>query len=87
MIIVGWMFFTTAGFLMQLYGLLLLFKSFIRTIFSYVQTLPVIGPIVRNSPIVHKIVDYIADGNVHGKAGGKGKGKPVQGGEEDAYQV
>ena len=70
-IIIGWYLFTTMGFCLQLYGLLLLFRDFIRVIFSYMQTLPVIGPVVRNSPFVHTIVDTIA-GN---KSGSKGASK------------
>ena len=36
LIIIGWFLFTTVGFGMQIYGLLMLFRSFIRTIFSYI---------------------------------------------------
>ena len=43
-----------------MYGLFLLFRDFTRVIFSYSQTLPVIGPIIRNSPFAHTIVDTIA---------------------------
>ena len=35
LIIMGWWMFTTLGFLAQCYGLYLLFKDFIRVIFSY----------------------------------------------------
>lgn len=66
MIIIGWFMFTLVGFVMQLYGLFLLFRSFLRTIFSYMQTLPVLGPCIRNSPFIHKMVDFLADG---GKSG------------------
>jgi len=44
-----------------MYGIFLLFRSFIKTIFGYLQTLPVIGPILRNSPFIHKLVDAIAE--------------------------
>ena len=60
MIIIGWFLFTTLGFLMQCYGLFLLFRDFIRVIFSYVQTLPVIGPVLRNSPLAHTVVDTMS---------------------------
>jgi hypothetical protein len=53
MIIVGFPFFTTIGFLLQIYGGFLLFRyelrcdfiyrSFMKTIFGYMQTMPVIG--------------------------------------------
>ena len=33
--IVGWKFFTLAGFLMQIYGIFLLFRSFLKTAFAY----------------------------------------------------
>ena len=67
MIIVGWFMFTTVGFLIQMYGLFLLFRQFMKTIFSFMQTLPVIGSFLRNSPFLHDVVDYIADsGNKNG---------------------
>jgi len=68
MIVIGWFMFTTLGFLMQCYGLFLLFRDFIRVIFSYVQTLPVIGPAMRNSPFAHTVVDTIA-GSAKGQTG------------------
>ena len=49
MICLGWFMFTFLGFSCQMYGIFLLFRDFIRTIFSFAQTLPVIGPIIRNS--------------------------------------
>ena len=65
MIIVGWFLFTTIGFLMQMYGLFLLFRQFMKTIFSFMQTMPVIGPFLRNSPRMHDLVDWIS-GNSKG---------------------
>ena len=65
MIVIGWFLFTTLGFLLQCYGLFLLFRDFIRVIFSYVQTLPVVGPVLRNSPFAHTVVDRMA-GNAKG---------------------
>ena len=35
LIIIGWFLFTTLGFLIQMYGLFLLFRDFTRVIFSY----------------------------------------------------
>ena len=61
MIIVGWKFFTIIGFSLQMYGILLLFHGFLKTIFAYVQTLPVVGPMFRDSPWVHKIVNTISN--------------------------
>ena len=53
LIIVGWRFFTLFGFCLQLYGIFMLFRSFIKTLFAYCQTLPVIGPFLRDSPTIH----------------------------------
>ena len=71
-IIVGWFMFTTLGFLLQMYGLFLLFRDFVRVIFSYMQTLPVVGPVIRNSPFAHTIVDSIA-GNADQKGSSQSK--------------
>ena len=60
LIVIGWFLFTTLGFLLQMYGLFLLFRDFVRVLFSYAQTLPVIGPAIRNSPFAHTVVDAIA---------------------------
>lgn len=68
MIIIGWFLFTTLGFMMQCYGLFLLFRDFTRVIFSYMQTLPVVGPVLRNSPFAHTVVDSIA-GSTKGQGG------------------
>jgi len=53
---------TVIGTGAQLYGLFLLFRTFIRTIFSWLQTMPVIGPIIRHSTFIQKIVDAISGG-------------------------
>ena len=66
MIILGWRFMTTLGFLMQMYGIFLLFKSFIKTIFAYLQTLPVIGPVLRDTPAIHSIVNSISSQSTSG---------------------
>ena len=42
-----------------MYGLFLLFRDFARVIFSYLQTLPVVGPVLRNSPLAHTVVDVM----------------------------
>ena len=68
MIIMGWYMFTVLGFMIQLYGMFLLFRSFIKTIFTYCQTLPVIGPFLRTSPFIHKAVDKLSDGEDKKKA-------------------
>jgi hypothetical protein len=79
LIIIGFYFFTTIGFGLQMYGLYILFRSFIRTIFSYMQTLPVIGPCIRNSPFIHSLVDFMADG------GKKNSGQSYFGGSSGDY--
>jgi hypothetical protein len=66
MIVIGWFLFTTAGFVLQMYGLFLLFRQFLSTIFSFVQTLPVIGPILRNSPKMHDLVGYLSGSSQSG---------------------
>ena len=48
MIVVGWFGFVFLGFMMQLYGLYLLFRDFIRTIFKTLENMPGIGPILRS---------------------------------------
>ena len=59
-IIIGWYMFTLLGFLSQIYGLFLLFKSFLSTIFSFCSQLPVIGPILRSSPGLEKAVNRLS---------------------------
>ena len=61
LIIIGWYMFTCLGYLCQVYGIFLLFRSFIATIFAYSQTLPIIGPFLRTSPIIHKAVNALAE--------------------------
>lgn len=70
MIVIGWFFFTTIGFGLQMYGLFLLFRQFMSTVFSFMQTLPIIGPMLRNSPRLHDLVDSIS-----GKSGTRGSSK------------
>ena len=60
LIVIGWFLFTTLGFVLQMYGMFLLFRDFARVLFSYAQTLPVVGPIIRNSPFAHSVIDTIA---------------------------
>ena len=67
LITIGWFMFTTVGFVMQVYGLFLLFKQFISTIFSFMQTLPVIGPCLRNTPVLHYYVNKLSE-NSTGRA-------------------
>ena len=57
-IILGYPFFTLIGFTCQVWGMFLMFRSFLKTIFSYLQTLPVIGPILRDTPIIHSAVNW-----------------------------
>ena len=60
MIVIGWFGFTFFGFLLQLYGLFLLFRDFIKTIFKTLENMPVIGPVLRSQPWLSDAVDYIA---------------------------
>jgi hypothetical protein len=65
LIVTGWYLFTFLGFLAQLYGIFLLFRSFIGTILVYAQSLPFIGGFLRSSDAVHKAVKIIE--NTDGK--------------------
>ena len=70
-ILIGWPFFTLIGFVLQIWGMFWMFRSFIKTIFSYMQTLPVIGPFIRDSVLINSAVNWIASGKSKGsKSGG-----------------
>ena len=60
LIVIGWFGFTFAGFMLQIYGLFLLFRDFIKTLFKYMESTPVIGPAIRKMPWLSDAVDYIA---------------------------
>ena len=60
LIVIGWFGFTCAGFLLQLYGLFLLFRDFIKTIFTHMKKMPCVGPVIRSMPWLNDAVDYIA---------------------------
>ena len=75
LICIGKFLFTLFGFCAQVWGILLLFRDFFRTIFNFLQTLPVIGPFLRNSSTAHSIVDTLAGNKEKGKAG-KASSKP-----------
>lgn len=47
-IIVGWYLFTLMGFILQMYGIFLLFRSFLGTILIYGQSLPVVGGLLKS---------------------------------------
>ena len=53
LILIGWFMLTTIGFLLQMYGLIMLFGSFMPTVLSYAETMPHVGPIIRNQPWLH----------------------------------
>ena len=72
MIVIGWFGFVFLGFTMQLYGLYLLFRDFIKTIYKTLETMPVIGPALRSMPWVGDAVDYIAT-DAKGAKGGNAK--------------
>ena len=71
LIVMGWFLFTTVGFVLQIYGLFLLFRQFLMTIFSFLKTLPVIGPILSSSPMIHNLVERIAGNSSNSSAGKK----------------
>ena len=60
LIILGWPFFTITGFTSQLYGIFLLFQSFLGTILVYAQGLPVIGGFLRSqSDALNRVVKVL----------------------------
>ena len=60
-IIAGWYMFTFLGFLSQLYGIFLLFRSFLGTILIYGQGLPVVGGLFRSqSETIQKAVNKLS---------------------------
>jgi hypothetical protein len=63
-IMIGWRFFTLIGFLGQLWGIFLLFRSFIGTILIYGQSLPIIGGFLRSDTVKSavKIIESAGDG-------------------------
>jgi hypothetical protein len=63
LIVTGWYLFTLAGFLSQLYGIFLLFRSFLGTILVYAQSLPVIGGYLSKSDAIHRAVKLIETGD------------------------
>jgi len=67
-IVIGWFFMTSIGFLLQMFGLWHMFRQFLPKVFSYMQTVPYIGPLIRNSTWVHSLVDF-ASGGKKAKAG------------------
>ena len=69
LIIIGLPFFTLAGWLCQMYGTLLLFKSFIGQIFSHAKSLPVIGQPMADSTMMCSVIEYLS-----GDQGKKGLG-------------
>lgn len=61
MILLGWYLFTLLGFVAQMYGLFIMFRSFLTTILGYAQNLPVIGPIIKGSSVVNRTIRYIEE--------------------------
>ena len=60
MILLGYRFFTLIGFLLQMWGMFLMFRSFLKTIYAYMQTLPVIGPVLRDSVMISNAVNWVS---------------------------
>ena len=69
MIVIGWFGFTSVGFILQLYGLYLLFKDFIKTIYKTLENMPGIGPVLRQMPWLSDAVDYVAEDSKGAKGG------------------
>lgn len=66
LIMTGWYLCTFLGFVCQLYGIFLLFRSFIGTILVYAQGLPFVGGFLRSSDAVHKVVKIIENAGTAG---------------------
>lgn len=66
-ICIGWYMFTLLGFVSQLYGIFLLFRSFLGTILVYAQSLPVVGGYLRSSDALHRAVKVIENAGTAGK--------------------
>jgi hypothetical protein len=66
-IMVGWWMFTLLGFVSQMWGIFLLFRSFLGTIMIYGQSLPIIGGILR-SDAVKSVVRILESSEKKGKA-------------------
>ena len=60
MILIGFRLFTLVGFCMQMWGMFLMFKSFLKTIYAYMQTLPVVGPVLRDSVMISNAVNWVS---------------------------
>ena len=86
-IIIGWRMFTLLGFGLQLYGIFMLFRSFIKTLFAYCQTLPVIGPLLRDTPQIHSFVNYISSSKKAWGDGSDAKGSSNDAAKSKKYEV
>ena len=63
LIFLGWYLCTFLGFMFQLYGIFLLFRSFLGTILIYAQSLPLIGGFLRSkSEQINRAVKFIESG-------------------------
>ena len=72
-VIIGMPFCTVAGFCLQVAGMFLLFRSFFKTAFAYLQTLPYIGSFLRDTPLIHKFVNAISTSGSQNKSGSSKK--------------
>lgn len=63
LIILGWYLFTFVGFSLQLYGIFLLFRSFLSPILMYAESLPVIGGFLQKNDTIHRVVKNIERGD------------------------
>jgi hypothetical protein len=68
-IVIGWWMFTLIGFTCQLYGIFLLFRSFIGTILVYAQGLPFVGNFLRSDAVqrVAKVIESTGDSKKRSK--------------------
>ena len=59
-IILNFPFCTLLGFCMQIYGIYLLFKTFLGTAWCYALNMPVVGPFLNKIPGIHNAVNWLA---------------------------
>ena len=57
LLLIGWYMFVTIGVILQIIGIWIKFRKLMPTIFSYMETLPVLGPFIRSQPWVYQVFE------------------------------
>ena len=66
-IIIHYPFCTLIGFCLQIYGIYLLFKTFLMTAWTYALNVPVIGPFLNKIPGIHTAINWLGSNKNHAK--------------------